>query len=144
VVMTMRREVACALLIDTRGRLLLQRRDDIPGILQPGKVGLFGGHREREETYLQCVVREIYEEISYLIPAGRFKHLTSYNGPDLDGAGGSVRGELFVADEIPSDKLTITEGALLIVEPDRAMTITPELTPFASLVVRAFLNKSAI
>src|SRR5579864_3953837 len=64
VVMTLQqREVACALLIDTRGHLLLQRRDDIPSILQPGKVGLFGGHREGNETYLQCVVREIYEEI---------------------------------------------------------------------------------
>ena len=139
-----RREVACALLIDTRGHLLLQRRDDIPGILQPGKVGLFGGHREGEETYLQCVVREICEEIGYFVPARRFTHLTSYDGPDLDGAGGSVRGELFVADDIPSDKLTVTEGALLIVEPDRAMMIMPELTPFASLVMRAFLNKSAI
>jgi 8-oxo-dGTP diphosphatase len=138
------REVACALLIDTRGCLLLQRRDDIPGILQPGKVGLFGGHREGDETYLQCVVREIYEEISYFVPAERFKHLTSYDGPDLDRAGGSVRGELFIADDIPSDKLTITEGALFIVERDRAMTITPELTPFASFVVRAFLNKLAI
>jgi 8-oxo-dGTP diphosphatase len=138
------REVACALLIDTRGRLLLQRRDDIPGILQPGKVGLFGGHREDNETYLQCVVREIYEEISYFIPAGRFKHLTSYDGPDLDRAGGRVRGEFFVADDVPADKLTITEGALFVVEPDRAMTIAPELTPFASLVVTAFLNKSAI
>jgi 8-oxo-dGTP pyrophosphatase MutT (NUDIX family) len=51
IVMTTRqREVACALLIDTRGHLLLRRRDDIPGILQPGKVDFFGGHREGNET----------------------------------------------------------------------------------------------
>jgi hypothetical protein len=41
-----RREIACAIIVDAQGRFLLQQRDDVPGILQPGKVGLFGGHRE--------------------------------------------------------------------------------------------------
>jgi hypothetical protein len=52
-----RREIDCAIIIDAQGRFLLQQRDDVPGILQP--VGLFGGHREGSETYLQCVVREV-------------------------------------------------------------------------------------
>jgi 8-oxo-dGTP diphosphatase len=42
------------------GRFL---RDDITGIIHPGKVGLFGGHREGDEAYLECIVREIHEEI---------------------------------------------------------------------------------
>ena len=46
------REIACALIIDTCGRFLLQQRDDIPGIVCPGMVGLFGGHREGDETFL--------------------------------------------------------------------------------------------
>jgi 8-oxo-dGTP diphosphatase len=41
-----RREIAGAIIIDTFGRFLLQQRDDILGIIHPGKVGLFGGHRE--------------------------------------------------------------------------------------------------
>jgi hypothetical protein len=32
------REVACAIIIDTSGRFLLQQRDDVVGILHPGKV----------------------------------------------------------------------------------------------------------
>jgi hypothetical protein len=36
------REIACAIIIDTCGRFLLQQRDDIPGIVSPGMVGLFG------------------------------------------------------------------------------------------------------
>ena len=43
------REVAGALLVDTLGRFLLQQRDDKPGIVEPGKIGLFGGHREGNE-----------------------------------------------------------------------------------------------
>ena len=69
------REIACALIIDTCGRFLLQQRDDIPGIVCPGMVGLFGGHREGDETFLQCVVREVHEEISYFVAPERFDHL---------------------------------------------------------------------
>ena len=47
------REIAAAVVFDTSGRLLLQQRDDIPNILYPGKIGLFGGHREGEETFLR-------------------------------------------------------------------------------------------
>src|SRR5215468_6548023 len=72
------REVAAALLIDTRGRFLLQQRDNVPGILFPGKIGLFGGHREGDETFLECAVREVHEEISYFISPERFEHLASF------------------------------------------------------------------
>ena len=71
-----RREFSIAILIDSRRRFLLQQRDDIHGIVHPGKVGLFGGHREGEETYLQCVVREIHEEIGYFVQPDRFEHFT--------------------------------------------------------------------
>jgi 8-oxo-dGTP diphosphatase len=94
------REIACAIIIDTRGRFLLQQRDDVPGILQPGKVGLFGGHREEDETYLQCVVREIHEEIGYFVSPDRFEHLVSYEGIDMDGEVGTIRGEFFVARDV--------------------------------------------
>lgn len=110
------REVAGAILVDTRGRFLLQQRDDKPGIVQPGKVGLFGGHREGCETFLECVIREVHEEITHFIPAERFEHLASFEGADTEISGGHVRAEFFVAREIPIDATIITEGKLLIVE----------------------------
>jgi 8-oxo-dGTP pyrophosphatase MutT (NUDIX family) len=89
------REIAAALLIDASCNLLLQRRDNIPDIIQPRKVGLFGGHREGEETFLECVVREITEEISQHIPADRFQHLFSLDGADPERPGGYLRGGVF-------------------------------------------------
>ena len=71
-----------AVLIDVLGRYLFQRRDEVPGILSPGKVGLFGGQREMGETYLQCVVREVEEEIGYFVHPGRFKFLVPYERLD--------------------------------------------------------------
>ncbi|OPH83993.1 NUDIX hydrolase [Nitrobacter vulgaris] len=135
------REIAAALLIDVNGNVLLQQRDNIPHIIQPGKVGLFGGHREGEETFLECVVREIAEEISQHIPAERFQHLFSLDGADPEGPGGHLRGEFFVAYDVPTDALVITEGKLLIVLPDAIRKMQSKLTPTTLMAVNAFMSR---
>jgi 8-oxo-dGTP diphosphatase len=80
----LRREIACAVILDMESRFLLQHRDDIPGIIHPGKVSLFGGHREDDETYLECAVREVHEELSYYVPPERFEPLAVHEGGDFD------------------------------------------------------------
>lgn len=132
------REIACAILIDLRGRLLLQQRDNVAGILHPGKIGLFGGHREDSETFLQCVVREIHEETSYFVRPERFEYLASLDGTDLDVEGGNVRGDFFVTRDIPLDALIITEGAVLVVRPDEIAGMEEKLTPSARFALKAF------
>jgi 8-oxo-dGTP diphosphatase len=139
--MSRHREIACSILIDTHGRLLFQQRDNIPNIIQPGKVSLFGGHREGKETYVQCVAREIHEEITYFVPAGRFRHISSYDGKDLEVEGGSVHGEFYVADDIPEDKLLVTEGTLLTADLDQVTTLAAQFTPYTGLAMQAFLGK---
>ena len=135
------REISGAVVIDTRGRFLLQQRDDVEGILHPGKVGLFGGHREGDETHLECMVRELHEEISYFVAAEHFEHLASLDGVDIDGDGGTVHGEFFIARDIPADTLVVTEGSLLIVEPDRIGEIESRLAPSARFAIHAFLDR---
>lgn len=132
------REIASSILIDTRGRFLLQQRDDVPGIVQPGKIGLFGGHREEGETFLQCVVREIHEETSFFIPPERFEHLVSYTGPEFEAEGDTVRGEFFVARDVPADEVIVTEGALLMVEPDNLALIEHKFAPSVQFAMKAF------
>ena len=134
------REVACAIIIGTCRRFLLQQRDDVPGILCPGMVGLFGGHREGDETFLQCVVREVHEEISCFVPPERFEHLVSYNGVDPDAEGGTLRAEFFVARDVPADALLITEGSLLIAERDDALPLMRRLAPSAQIAISAFFK----
>jgi 8-oxo-dGTP pyrophosphatase MutT (NUDIX family) len=137
------REIACAIIIDIQGRFLLQQRDDVPDILQPGKVGLFGGHREGDETYLQCVIREIYEETGYLVSPDRLEHLVSYDGVEVDAEGGTVRGEFFVARDVPADALTVTEGSLLIVEPDKLADVEHKLAPSTQFAMRALVQSKS-
>jgi 8-oxo-dGTP diphosphatase len=132
------REIACAIIINTGGRFLLQQRDDVAGILHPGKVTLFGGHREGRETFLECVVREIHEEISYFVPPERFEYLASLVGGDIDADGGSLHAEFFIARGIPVDRLTVTEGSLLIARPDEIQGLAHRLTPSARFALKAF------
>jgi 8-oxo-dGTP diphosphatase len=131
--MAARREAACAVLIDTRGRFLMQQRDDIPSILHPGKVGLFGGHREDGESYLECVVREIEEEIGYRVPPERFTFLTTYVEPN--------DGESFVATDIPTDALRVIEGSPLIVNRQDVVALEPKFSPGTRFVMNTLLNK---
>ena len=135
---TKSREIACAIIIAADGKFLLQQRDDIVGILHPGKIALFGGHREGNETFLECAVREIEEEISKFIPAAQFEYLTTLVGDDLDSEGGTVRAEFFVIRNVASEGLFVTEGSLLAIEPHKVLEIVDRLTPSARYAMRAF------
>lgn len=64
----MRPHFVSALLLDERGRYLVQIRDETPGILHPGAFGLFGGAVEPGETAEDAIRRELAEEIR-VIPA---------------------------------------------------------------------------
>jgi 8-oxo-dGTP diphosphatase len=136
------REAAAALIIDKRGRFLLQQRDNVPGILFPGQIGLFGGHREGDETFLECVVREIHEEIGVFIAPGRFEHLASYRGADPYVAGGTLWRELYVTRDVPVEPLRVTEGSLLIVEMEDVPALAPQFTPSAHDAIGAFLTRT--
>jgi 8-oxo-dGTP diphosphatase len=139
---TLRREVASAILIDTFGRFLLQQRDNIPGIYQPGKVGLFGGHREGNETYLQCVIREVREEVGFALPPGSFEFLTSYEGSDFDVIeGGTIHAEFFVVRDVQVDSRVVTEGSLLVVRREELIDIEPKLAPSALFAIKALLHR---
>jgi 8-oxo-dGTP diphosphatase len=138
------REIAIAIIIDTQERFLFQRRDDIPGIVHPGKVSLFGGHREPGESYLECIVREVHEEISYLAPIEAVQHLTNLDGLSEVVGGDLVRGSVFVLRDVPSDNLVVTEGSLAIVDPKKLVDLEPEFTPATRFALRAFLARQAM
>ena len=133
-------EFACALIFDTSGSLLLQQRDNKPGINHPGMIGLFGGHREEGETFLECAVREIHEEIGYLVVPDRFSHVTTFNS--VSGNGHVV--EIYQVQDVPLHALVVTEGTLLIVEPDQIEGLMPNLTPSTRVAVRQFLGPSLL
>lgn len=141
--LTKRRETAPTVVIDTHGRLLLQRRDNIPNILYPGMIGLFGGHREGDESFLECAVRELSEELSYQIPPSRFEYLGCRESADSRVQDSFVRAEFFLVKDVPFDQLTITEGTLVVHELSQLATIRDQLTPSAKFGLQLFAKRTA-
>ena len=122
---------------------LMPKWDDVPGGPLPGKITLFGGHREGGETFLECVVREIHEELSFFIPPERFEPVAQRIGPDNEVPGGIVHAGIFVTRDVPVDKLFVTEGRLKIVRVRELGEIAGELTPSALFGLRALSPRSS-
>ena len=62
-------DVAVAILVDRRGWVLLQERDEGAPVA-PGQWGMVGGHVEAGEPFAEAVVRELEEETGLRLPDG--------------------------------------------------------------------------
>ncbi|WP_201449677.1 NUDIX domain-containing protein [Bradyrhizobium sp. Ai1a-2] len=134
------REGAAAIVIDTDGRFLMQLRDNKPGIVDPGKISLFGGRREGNESFKDCVAREIHEELGCYLPPERFEYLARWSGSDHAITGGNFRAEIFIVRSVPAEQLTVTEGELKRFTLGELGQIRQSLAPLAQFALDAFLS----
>ena len=72
---TQRAKLGSNAIITCKGRLLLERRVD------SDMWGLVGGGVKKQETGLQAIVREVYEELGLRVPPERFRKLRVYGEP---------------------------------------------------------------
>lgn len=72
---TQRAKLGSNAIITCNGRLLLERRVD------SDMWGLVGGGVKKQETGLQAIVREVYEELGLRVPPERFRKLRVYGEP---------------------------------------------------------------
>ena len=91
-----------AILMNSRGQVLLQQRDDNPAIRYPGHWSLFGGTVENDETPAAAVAREVKEEIDFdLRNFGLFREFVQNNKHEF-----AFVGEL----SAEPHELTLSEG----------------------------------
>lgn len=130
------RAVSCAIVVGTCGRLLLQQRDDIPGIVHPGLVSLFGGHRDPGEGALACILRELEEELGEAIAPERAELFFSvqFSGEP----GGPVDLSLYVVRDIVLESLVVTEGLPLVTDLAGLGALYPRMTPSTAFALRQF------
>lgn len=134
-------ESASAILLDADGRLLLQLRDNVSHIRDPGKISLFGGGREGNESFLDCIVREVHEEIGVYLPPERFEFIARYVGPDYELPESTLHGEIFLARDVPIERLSINEGSLKIVTVNGLQQIRHTLAVPARYALDIFLTR---
>ena len=94
-------------------RLILQLRDDKPGIHFPGMIAAFGGGAEPGETPEECVLRELEEETGIHAHAEDLLHLDAVSKLDIHGQP-TATVFFFLLRHIDPDALVITEGRAIV------------------------------
>ncbi len=124
-----RRALAGAVLLHPDGRVLLQLRDDKPGIESPGLWSLFGGGLDEGETPADGMIREVEEEIGFRVR--HYRPLFVFDG---------WRGQYHIylaAIAEPLERLTLTEGAGFAYWDVAAVKVEPKVTELARLSLAA-------
>ena len=127
------------LLVLENGRLLLQRRDDKPHIVNPGRVTLFGGLAEVGETPRDCAIRELREELELVVQEYQLNSLGSIVKAENDGI--STECSLFALD-MPRDTAIVQhEGVGLYVAEAADAIINNEVSEVALVAIRQLCHQ---
>ncbi|NYG57813.1 ADP-ribose pyrophosphatase YjhB (NUDIX family) [Nocardioides daedukensis] len=131
------RRFASVLLVDRRGWLLLQERDEFPEI-DPECWGCPGGHMEAGETALEAAYREFAEETGVTLSEGTLRHWRDLSVRHA-GRDGDDLVHLFLAPtDLTDADVTCMEGRqILFVDPADVPGLP--LTRAAALALDDFL-----
>lgn len=126
------RRFSSVLLVDRRGWLLLQERDEHP-VIAPEKWGLVGGHVEEGEDFEDAAYRELEEEAGVRMPPGG---LTFWREHEAWGA----------TFRIWAAGVDLTDGDIVLGEGRQIVFVDPaavhdlDLADLARSVIPAFLD----
>lgn len=131
---------SCVFLVDPRGWLLLQERDEHP-IIDPEKWGLVGGHVEDGEDYEPAAYRELEEETAVRLEPGALR-LWREMQVFHEAYGTLDTTYVYVARvDLTDADIVVGEGRRIVfVEPAAAREL--ELTTSASTAVPEFLDSA--
>jgi 8-oxo-dGTP diphosphatase len=131
---------AGVILVDRRGWILLQERDEFPAI-DPEKWGLVGGHVDPGEDVEVAAYRELLEETGIRLAAGT---LQPWRAVEVfhEAYGSDDRMHVYAAaTELTDADIVCGEGRRIVfVEPGAARAL--DLTASASIVVPEFLDST--
>ena len=107
--MTHYHNVASIILLNKAGMFILQKRDDKPGIRNPGMLTAWGGAAEGDERPIDAAVREIKEETNLGPIAKDFQFFGEYKrGYKIDNK--QVVNYVFLLSNIDELSLKVFEG----------------------------------
>ncbi|MEX2227899.1 MAG: NUDIX domain-containing protein [Dehalococcoidia bacterium] len=124
--------IAVGLIVAEDGRILLQHRDDKPGLVGAGQWGFFGGHVEASERPTQAFLREIEEELAW-----RPRHIELFTTREIEHHGGATTSYAYGAHlDVPFESLVLGEGqGMALFDPS---ALPPETMPGIGEVVAQF------
>jgi 8-oxo-dGTP pyrophosphatase MutT (NUDIX family) len=133
--------IVSALLVDRRGRLLLQERDE-HALVAPNQWGLVGGHLEEGEGWVEALARELEEETGLVEDAMElwFDEIVQHS-PKISSHLAD-RWQIWVAGTDARDAdIRLGEGrAITFVAPERIRSGELDLSRSAAHVLPLFLD----
>jgi mutator protein MutT len=115
-----RAEVAVGLIVAEDGRLLLQHREDKPGLPGANLWGFFGGHIEPGERTEMAFLREMSEELGW-----RPRHFELFTTREVDSGGWRLTSHVFAAHlDVSLSLLTLGEGQAMALHTPGAIPAT--------------------
>ena len=126
-------KIACVLLVDPAGRLLVQLRDAYAPY-HPNVWGLPGGHWEPGETIDETALRELWEETG-LRPEGALRHFATQELPELE----RVKHYFCGATRARQEDVVLGEGAAIVFVPADELLDGRPYTPGTADLLARFL-----
>lgn len=71
-------QIIAGVLIIQAGEYVVQKRDNIPNIAEPGMLSLWGGAADNDETPEEAAVRELVEETGLIVKKSDLKFISNY------------------------------------------------------------------
>ena len=101
-----------ALLLTTAGEVIVQHRDDIPHILWPDSLSVFGGGVEGDESFDEALAREIKEELAVELTDYQYEFYKTFEQRIIThpGSSGDIDCHIFFFYDVNPDELTVLEG----------------------------------
>lgn len=138
------KNAVAALIVLDDGRYLMQQRDDIQGIFYPGYWGLFGGAMEPGETAVEALVREVHEELAFVVTGQTYFTKVVF---DFEFAGIGMLDRFFYEVDMPVTALgdlQLGEGhAFDAFTPDQIMA-EPRIVPYDAFALWQHINSDLI
>jgi 8-oxo-dGTP diphosphatase len=110
---------AGVVLLTPDGRLILQLRDDIPTIDNPGMITPFAGGAEPGETPTTCALRELAEETGLNADTGCLRFLGEASR--VDRLGRTTACVYFLLEDVDPARLHVTEGRAIVLTIEEAI-----------------------
>lgn len=132
-----------ALVVDTQGNFVMQKRDNKPGISNPNMVTGFGGHLDStDKTLRDGIARELREETNLKFSNAELRYFKTYHKqPDIHGEDSYVT--YFILPNVSTEGLEVYEGqGFEIVSPDDDFD-TILLSPLVRQVLEEFTARSS-
>jgi len=129
---------ASVLLVDSRGWVLLQERDEHP-LIDPDRWGLVGGHVDDGEEFEPAAYRELAEETGVVLPAGSLSLWLDTTIFHVATGTDDIVQVWVAATELTDADIVVGEGRQIVfVEPARALAL--DLAASAARILPEFLD----